>query len=54
MNKSKQQFFPLLVYHIYSVIRQFFSFQNNLKDLDLSYNMDLDLWDCFGRVELVY
>ena len=25
-----------------------FSFQNNPKDLDLSYKMDLDLWDCLG------
>ena len=23
--------------------------QNNLKDLDSSYMMDLDLYDCFGR-----
>ena len=23
-------------------------FLNNLKDLDPSYKMDLDLWDCFG------
>ena len=27
-----------------------FSFQNNPKDLDPSYKMDLDLSDCFGRV----
>ena len=30
-----------------------FSFQNNPKDLDPSYKMDLDLWDCLGRVKLV-
>ena len=24
-------------------------FLNNPKDLDPSYKMDLDLWDCFGR-----
>ena len=24
------------------------SFQNNPKDIDPSYKMDLDLWDCFG------
>ena len=24
-------------------------FLNNLKDLDPSYKMDLDLWDSFGR-----
>ena len=31
----------------------FFSFQNNPKDLDPSCKMDLDLWDCLGRVKLV-
>ena len=31
----------------------FFSFQDNPKDLDPSYKMDLDLRDCFGRVKLV-
>ena len=30
-----------------------FSFQNNPKDLDPSYKMDLDLWDHLGRVKLV-
>ena len=38
------------------VIRQFFSFQNNPKNLDLSYKMDLDLldlWDCLGRIKLI-
>ena len=29
------------------------SFQNNPKNLDPSYKMDLDLWDCLGRVKLV-
>ena len=33
--------------------RFFFHFQNNPKDLDPSFKMDLDLWDCFGRVKLV-
>ena len=32
---------------------EFFSFQNNSKDLDPSYKMDLDLWDRLGRVKLV-
>ena len=31
----------------------FFSFQNNPKNLDPSYKMDLDLWDCLGRVKLI-
>ena len=35
------------------VIRHFFSFQNNPKNLDLAYKTDLDLWDCLGRVKLV-
>ena len=30
----------------------FFPFQNSPKNLDLSYKMDLDLWDCLGRVKL--
>ena len=30
-----------------------FSFQNNPKILHPSYKMDLDHWDCFGRVKLV-
>ena len=30
-----------------------FSFENNPKDLDLSYKTDLDLWDCLGSVKLV-
>ena len=33
-----------------SVIRQVFSFQNNPKNLNLSYKTDLDLWDCLGMV----
>ena len=40
-------------YHFSSVIGQiFFSFQNNPKQLDPSYKMDLDLWHCLGRVTL--
>ena len=31
----------------------FFPFQNNPKNLDPSYEMDLDLWDCLGTVKLV-
>ena len=30
----------------------FVSFKT-IQNLDLSYKMDLDLWDCFGRVKLV-
>ena len=32
---------------------EFFSFQNNPKEVDPSYKMDLDLLDCLGRVKLV-
>ena len=32
---------------------EFFSFQNNPKDLDPSYKTDLDLLDRLGRVKLV-
>ena len=41
-------------YCISLVIRQsFFPFQNNPQNLDPSYKMDLDHWDCLGRVKLV-
>ena len=33
---------------------EFFSFQNNPKNLDPSYKMDLDLWGCSGRVKFVF
>ena len=33
---------------------EFYSFLNSPKNLDLSYKMDLDLWDCLGRVKLVF
>ena len=29
-------------------------FQNILKNLDLSYKTDLDLWNCLGRVNLYH
>ena len=32
----------ILIYHISSVIRQFFFLHNNPKHLDLSYKMELD------------
>ena len=31
-----------------------FSFQNNAKNLDPSFKMDLDLWDCLGKTKLVF
>ena len=42
---------------MYTVFLRFldedFSFQNNAENLDLSYKMDLDLWDCLGRVKFI-
>ena len=39
-----------VIYHISLVIRQFnFSYQNNPKNLDPSYKMDLDFLDCLGE-----
>ena len=35
--------------HIYMPIRWLFPFKNSPKNLDPSYKMDLDFWDCFGR-----
>ena len=35
-------------YETFAII-QVLSFLNNPKDLDPSYKMDLDFWDCFGR-----
>ena len=32
---------------------EFFTFQNNPNNLGQSYKMDLDHWDCLGRVNLV-
>ena len=41
-------------YRISSIIRHvFFSFQNIQINIDPSYQMDLDLLDCLGRVKLV-
>ena len=36
-----------------TVRESFFSFQSNPKNLDPSYKMDLDFWDCLGRVKLI-
>ena len=39
--------------YFFSCKTEVFSFQNNHKDLDPSCKMDLDPFDCFGRVILV-
>ena len=31
----------------------FFSFRNNPKNIDPSYKMALDLWNCLGSIKLV-
>ena len=33
---------------------EFYSFLNSPKNLDPLYKTDLDLWDCLGRVKLVF
>ena len=43
---------PLIPY-FFGYKTEFFSFQNNPKDLGPSYKTDLDLSDCLGRVKLV-
>ena len=43
----------LQVPYFFGYKTDFFSFQNNPKDLDPSYKTDLDLWDCLGRVKVV-
>ena len=35
------------------VIRQVFFLPKQCQNLDLSYKMDLDLWDCLGKVKLI-
>ena len=44
---------PGIVPYFFGYKTEFFPFQNNPKDLDPSCKMDLDLWDCLGRVKLV-
>ena len=44
---------PYFFSYFFSYKTEFFSFQNNPKDLDQSCKTDLDLWSCLGRVKLV-
>ena len=44
-------YFYIWYFFAYKIV--FFSFQNNPKNLDPSYKMDLDLWDCLGGVKLI-
>ena len=43
----------MLLPYFFGYKTEFFSFQNNPKDLDPSCKMALDLWDCLERVNLV-
>ena len=51
INEGLMQNFDIPYFFGYKT--EFFSFQNNPKNLDPSYKMDLDLLDCLGRVKLV-
>ena len=44
---------PVVLPYFFGYESEIFSFQNNPKNLDPSYKMDLDLWDCLGRVKLI-
>ena len=46
-------FFSHVLPYFFAYKTVFFPFQNNPKNLDPSYKMDLDLWDCLGRVKPV-
>ena len=45
--------FQNILLYFFGYNTEFFSFQNSPKNLDPSYKMDLDLWDCLGRVKLI-
>ena len=56
VGRFKQYFFLkqlLNLPYFFSYKTEFFSFQNNPKNLDPSYKMDLDVWDYLGIVKLV-
>ena len=62
MRSNKCDVQDLEIPYFFGYKMEFFSFQNNPKDLDPSCNpkdldpsckTDLDLWDCLGRVNLV-
>ena len=50
MSESSQAYLP----YFFKYNTEFLSFLNNPKNLDLSYKTDLDLWDCIGKIKLVY
>ena len=52
--KNGQLKFLLYLPQFFSYKTKFFSFKNNSKNLDPSSKMDLDIWDCLGRVNSYY
>ena len=52
MNQIHSEEYKGLLYFFGSKT-EFYPYQNNPKNLDPSYKMDLDLWDCLGRLKLV-
>ena len=49
LHSERPKLYTLLAFLSAIGLRQGFPFQNNLKDLEPSCQMDLDLWDCFER-----
>ena len=49
----ENRFGPFTIPYFFTYKTVFFSFQNNPKNLDPCYKMDLDLWDCLERVKLI-
>ena len=41
------------IQYVFGNKMEFVSFQNNPKNLDPSSKMDIDLWDCLGKVKLI-
>ena len=53
LKERMEQFLSFTNYCISSVVRQSFFIPKQFQNLDPSYKMVLDLWDCLGRVKLV-
>ena len=53
-NWFKRIFLDTHVPYFFDYKMEFYSFLNSPKNLDPSYKMDLDIFDCLGRVKLVF
>ena len=53
MKRAKFHTMLYLTFYFYGYDTEFFSYQNNHKDLDPSYKMDPDLLDCLGKVKII-